>query len=196
MTFNQLLPLSTDKIRNFPGNVTTNNWPRIVANINADHLFQNTAGITPPASIDQTGFHKVIRFITQTVDPGNLADSIQLYAKDFNGLTVPNMKVKNSSTIYPICSNNLANPAMPGYTSTLGGISFIWGQVSVIDTNPHTQTILPAMNSTIFAVWCQPVNNSDSNETINLVSITSPNQFTWAASSTNISSFYFLAIGI
>lgn len=80
MTFNPSLPQSSDKIRNFPGDITTNNWPRLQTIISEDHQFNLSA-----ASTD--GYHKVAHFVKQTGafndgTPAAITAVGQLYTKD------------------------------------------------------------------------------------------------------------------
>lgn len=89
MTFNVSDPAPADKIRNWPSSVTTNEWPRLKAIIEADHTFNNAAGGAP----DTSGWHKVVRWVNQagaygdnTPAPITTAPGFgQLYTKTFNG---------------------------------------------------------------------------------------------------------------
>lgn len=86
MTFNINDPAPSDKIRNWPSSVTTNEWPRLHDIIDADHNFQNTAGGTP----DTSGWHKVVRWINQAGawndnTPTPINDHGQLYTKTISG---------------------------------------------------------------------------------------------------------------
>lgn len=79
MTFNENTPHPSDKLRVFPGDVTTNMWPRLKTMINADHQFNNSA-----ASND--GYHKVSRWVNQSGalgdnTPANIASTAQFYTK-------------------------------------------------------------------------------------------------------------------
>jgi hypothetical protein len=58
MTYTNTLPLTTDKIRNFPGDVSTNQWPRINTVVSADHQFNASAATND-------GYHKVVHWIRQ-----------------------------------------------------------------------------------------------------------------------------------
>lgn len=86
MTFNINDPAPSDKIRNWPSSVTTNEWPRLHDIIDADHNFQNTAGGTP----DTSGWHKVVRWINQAGawndnSPIPISNHGQLYTKTASG---------------------------------------------------------------------------------------------------------------
>ena len=60
MTWNANNPLSSDKIRAWPSAVTTSNWPQLETMISADHQFNAT-----PAPNDNSGYHKVARWVNQ-----------------------------------------------------------------------------------------------------------------------------------
>lgn len=79
MTYNPNLPLSSDKIRAFPGDVTTNNWPRLTANFGADHEFDNASAATQ-------GYHTTAHWVKRAGaigdgTPAQLANVAQLYTK-------------------------------------------------------------------------------------------------------------------
>lgn len=83
MTFNPNTPQASDKIRNFPADVTTNQWPRLQTIIAADHQFNASA-----ASND--GYHKIIRFVNQAGafgdgTPAPISGVSQLYTKTVVG---------------------------------------------------------------------------------------------------------------
>lgn len=83
MTFSTSVPQNSDKIRNFPAAMQTNQWPRLVANIAADHVFQNTAGVTAPYGVDISGYHQAIHCIQQSVVPTTGAQISSIFY--FNG---------------------------------------------------------------------------------------------------------------
>ena len=79
MTYNPNLPLASDKIRNFPADVTTNNWPRLQTIVSIDHQF-NLAAAT------NDGYHKIVHYVTQAGafgdgTPAPIPDVGQLYTK-------------------------------------------------------------------------------------------------------------------
>lgn len=84
MTFDPSRPTPAEKIRDFPSFVTTNEWPRLKANIQGDHFFQDTAGGSP----DPTGYHTVIHLYPQAT-PANLAGYSQKYGKLVNANVRP-----------------------------------------------------------------------------------------------------------
>lgn len=89
MTYTDNLPLSTDKIRNFPGDVSTNEWPRLRALITADHQFNNAA-----ASND--GYHKIVHWIRQA---GTFNDGTPAAAPiDNTGLTYTKRQSDGAAT--------------------------------------------------------------------------------------------------
>lgn len=83
MTFNVSDPAPSDKIRNWPSSVTTNEWPRLRDMIEADHVFNNAAGGAP----DTSGWHKVVRWINQGAAPAAITSHGQLYTKTAQGLS-------------------------------------------------------------------------------------------------------------
>lgn len=83
MTWDPNNPLATDKIRAWPNAVTTKNWPQLETMIEADHQFNNT-----PAPNDNSGYHKVVRYVNQAGAIGDdtpaaapVADTAELYTK-------------------------------------------------------------------------------------------------------------------
>lgn len=83
MTYNPNLPQASDKIRNFPADVTTNNWPRLQTIVSADHQF-NLAAAT------NDGYHKIIHFVNQAGAFGDgtpvpISGVAQLYTKTIVG---------------------------------------------------------------------------------------------------------------
>jgi len=74
MTWDPNTPLPSDKIRNFPGDITTNQWPVIQTIVSADHQFNLT-----PVLNDNSGYHKVIHFVTEGATPAAVAGSGELY---------------------------------------------------------------------------------------------------------------------
>lgn len=72
MSWDPNTPLPADKIRNFPGDITTNCWPRLQSMIQADHQFNNAAAAND-------GYHKVIHFVNQMSTPVAVAGSGELY---------------------------------------------------------------------------------------------------------------------
>lgn len=83
MTWDPTNPLASAKIRAWPGAVTTKNWPQLATMISADHQFNNT-----PAAGDNSGFHKVARWVLQagvlgdnTPAVGTVTDTPLFYSK-------------------------------------------------------------------------------------------------------------------
>lgn len=79
MTYNVNLPQPADKIRNFPADVTTNNWPRLQTVIAGDHVFNLTAQTND-------GYHKIAHFVDQVGafgdgTPAPIANVPQYYSK-------------------------------------------------------------------------------------------------------------------
>jgi hypothetical protein len=75
MTWDPNTPLPSDKLRNFPGDVTTNCWPILQTMIQADHVFNNT-----PVLNDDSGYHTIIHMKPQ-VAPAAKAGYGQLFAE-------------------------------------------------------------------------------------------------------------------
>lgn len=64
------LPLVSDKIRNFPGDIATKNWPYLQTSLGTDHNFTND---TATAS---DGYHKVIHEVVQVGTQGDNTPAI------------------------------------------------------------------------------------------------------------------------
>lgn len=154
MTFNQNAPLATDKIRNWPSEVTTNEWPRLVANINADHQFQNTAGVNPTYGVDITGYHKVIHMLEQGSDPttGTLVGA--LYGKSVGGFNNLFYRVPSSGQIIQITQAN-STPSLVannGQANLVGGLIMKWGFIAPNTSTTNTVTFSPAFPTNLFNV--------------------------------------------
>lgn len=80
MTYNVNDPLATDKIRNWPSSVTTNEWPRLKTIIEGDHQFNLSAATND-------GYHKVVHSILQGSHPAGLGNILQTYNYSFNSDT-------------------------------------------------------------------------------------------------------------
>lgn len=91
MTFNPNLPQVTDKLRQFPGDVTTNNWPRLTANFGANHIFNNSA-----ASTD--GYHTIAFWSNQSGAQTALTGVGKLYTRTITG---PNTKATEQLCYIP-----------------------------------------------------------------------------------------------
>lgn len=66
MTWNPNNPAASDKIRAWPNEVTTNNWPMLETMISEDHQFNNT-----PVPNDNSGYHKIVHYVNQAGDLGD-----------------------------------------------------------------------------------------------------------------------------
>ena len=151
MTFNPNLPLASDKLRVFPGDITTNNWPRLQTIISADHQFNNSAAAND-------GWHKVIHMIEQGSDPTTAANTGGLYGKAVAGANQLFYRKPSNSTIIQITGDTTA--AASGSTFLPGGIILKWGiQPSVSDntsisfssaftTNCWNVSVTPIRNNT------------------------------------------------
>lgn len=91
MTFNPSLPQITDKLRQFPGDVTTNNWPRLTANFGANHIFNNSA-----ASTD--GYHVIAEWSNQAGAQVAITGVGQTYTRTITG---PNTKATEQLAYIP-----------------------------------------------------------------------------------------------
>jgi len=91
LTFNPNLPQVTDKLRQFPGDVTTNNWPRLTANFGANHIFNNSA-----ASTD--GYHTIAFWSNQSGAQTALTGVGKLYTRTITG---PNTKATEQLCYIP-----------------------------------------------------------------------------------------------
>lgn len=125
MTYNVNTPLATDPLRQFPGDVSTNQWPRLRTIINADHKFNNSAAA-------DDGYHKVIHFVDQvTTDPVTVAGVGQLYTKTPAAYTNPDQyaffKTGDGSVIQ---MNGTYQAATSGWVTLPGGIIMIWGNMT------------------------------------------------------------------
>ena len=80
-----------DKLRQFPGDVTTNNWPRLTANFGANHIFNNAA-----ASTD--GYHTIAKWSNQAGAQVAITGVGQLYTRTITG---PNTKATEQLAYIP-----------------------------------------------------------------------------------------------
>lgn len=198
MTFNTNTPLSSDPIRQFPGDVTTNQWPRLKANIETDHNFSNSVSATQ-------GYHKVIHFVDQvTTDPPTVAGVGQKYTKTPTAYTVADQyEFYKTGTGSVIQMNGVYQTGTSGWATIPGGIIFIWGQFTqtAVDTTINFVNIgyaTAGFPNAAFQVICQRQINSGSTVDRNYVvqGSLSQTQFTWRGSNNGIGELVsFLAIG-
>ena len=125
MTYNVNTPLSTDPLRQFPGDVSTNQWPRLRTIIDADHNFSNSASATQ-------GYHKVIHFVDQgTTDPAAVPGVGQLYTKTPAAYTNPDQfAFYQSGDGSVIQMNGTYQAATSGWATLPGGLILIWGNMT------------------------------------------------------------------
>ena len=141
-------PAPANKIRQFPGQVSTNMWPRLQTMIGADHQFNASAATND-------GWHKVIHMIAQST-PTAIPLTPQMYSKTLVGAnTYPFVKYPDSAagalveTMVPpmIATGAFLGTGTPGACAPVG-VPFncscaragLAGQYIVTITNPPTNS--------------------------------------------------------
>lgn len=185
MTYNPNIPLPADKLRNFPGDITTNNWPRLQTLIGADHQFNTSAAAND-------GYHKVIHFVNQGGTPAAVAGSGELYTK-----------TKDATQALFFQEGGAREIQITGPATTMGAIPYMTLpggyilQGGVSNVNPATTTTINfgITYGAIYSVVCTPVRNSSNSDSVYIVS-TSTTSFTVRNTANGISQINWIAFGL
>ena len=143
MTFNAAIPANTDKIRNWPSQVTTNMWPRLQTIIQSDHQFNASAA-------GNDGYHKVGHLINQGGTPVGTPGFGQFYTKT---IAAENELFFRGGTLQveTQMSGKFLNAAN-GYAPLAGGLLLQWGQATMLSGQATFAVTFPiAFNAASFA---------------------------------------------
>jgi hypothetical protein len=126
------LPLVSDKIRNFPGDVSTKNWPYLNTTINVDHLFSLDTATT------NNGCHRTSTYFV-TTDPTTSSTQYAVYCKNDTGPR-PQLWVRPPSNGTPVqltagVAANVPTASTNGCTYLPGGVLLQWGTTGGLVSN-------------------------------------------------------------
>jgi len=187
LTWDANTPLPSDKIRNFPGDITTNQWPVIQTIVSADHQFNLS-----PVLNDNSGYHKVIHFVTEGATPAAVAGSGELYTLTKDTTETLFFQEGGGREI------QITGPATTAGTHpymTLPGGYILQGGADNIAANTTTTISFGITYGAVYSVVLTPVRNSSNVDTVYLVS-TTPTDFTVRNTSTGITSINWIAFGL
>lgn len=195
MSFNQNDPAPTDKLRNWPSSVTTNEWPRLKAMIAADHVFNNSALV-------DDGYHKIIHFQNQVADPATIAGVTTQFTKTVDVQNELFIKT-NLGNVRQITGPS--NPVTNGYTYLTNGFIMQWGVYTAPVTGvPQTGSIAfqagaGAFITKVFTVQITFIGLETSSNSTMQVNTVTPSSFKWQTTNGEINAytgFYWFAIGV
>lgn len=187
MTWNPNTPLVSDKLRNFPGAVTTNCWPLLQTMIQTDHQFNNT-----PVLNDNSGYHTVIHFVNQAMTPTAVVGTGELYTKTKDGTETLFFQEGRGREI------QITGPATTGGSSsyvTLPGGYILQGGVSNVNLNSTTNISFGITYTNVYSVQVTPVRNSSNVDIVYLVSVSTTGFIVRNTSSAGITQIDWMAFG-